>query len=72
MRKLIAYLLHRMATRIDNTEHIETVEVFDEYDICRCRVQFMGDEFHGMGATFEQLPDGWYIGEHNVGRPDPY
>lgn len=73
MRKLIAYLLHRTATRIDNTEHTEEIEVLDEYGICRCRVQFMGDDLHGATATFEQLPEGWRIrGTEYVGRPDSH
>lgn len=74
MRRWLAHQLHTLATRIYNTDHKELVEVRDEYDICRCRIEVVGDDLtHGVEATFDQLPEGWHIGEQiDVGRPDPH
>ena len=48
----------------DRVERVETVEVRDEYGLCRCRVEVVGDEFaHGVDAalTIDELPVGWVL-----------
>lgn len=54
-----AEALHRLATRIHNDGHKELVEIKDEYQVCRCRIEVAGDDLHGVDATFVELPPGW-------------
>ena len=59
--KALANLLRRLADRLD--PHEETVEISDEYDICRCRI-----EVHSVDATYVELPTGWAM--HILGNDD--
>lgn len=72
MRRAVAHLLQRMATRIYNADHVERIEVTDEYGVCRCRVEVIGDDFHHMETKLELLPMGWSLGELHVGGSDPH
>lgn len=72
MRRRLAHALHRLAVRVWDDECIETIEVIDEYGVCRCRVEVRGNDFHGVGMAYELLPQGWTLGEQNVGRSDTY
>lgn len=55
----LAELLHWLATRIHKGDHKEFIEIRDEFDIIRCRIEVMGDDHHGVDATFVRLPQGW-------------
>ena len=72
MKKEIAAFLHRWAERIYPADRKELIEVHDEYDICRCRLTVVTDEFtHHVEATVVEFPAGWRFEEHEyVDRPD--
>lgn len=71
MRKRLARLLHRLAERIDHTNHTEKIVVEDDYGICRCVIEIFADDLHGVEKTTEQLPTGWTLGDRNV-RPNSH
>lgn len=59
MRRLLAHMLHRLAARIYNDSHHETLTIIDEWGITRCRVDVSADDSHGIESEFDQLPQGW-------------
>lgn len=75
MRQWIAACLREIAERIHNDDHSESVEIIDEYGVCRCFVELKADHAHGVNATFSELPTGWHFaveGNQNaIRRPDP-
>lgn len=56
MKAWLASRLHALANRLYSDERTERVEVHDEYDICRCRI-----ETHGIDRTSSNLPEGWHL-----------
>lgn len=76
MKRGIAESLHWLATRIHSGEHKEFIEIRDEYDVLRCRVELVGDDHHGVDAAFVRLPSGWdcfVVGNtHDFRRSDAY
>ncbi len=68
MRRAIASWLHGMATRIYNADHRELIEVHDEYDICRCRLEVITDDYvHRVEAKLVALPAGWSFNDNITG-----
>ena len=64
MRKELARFLRGCARRLHDPDHLERVEVIDEYDICRCRLRVVTDDsIHTVEATLIQLPEGWRFEE---------
>lgn len=62
MRRAIAHVLRVAAARLYSGEYRERLEVRDEYGICRCCVDIVGDEYaHGIDCTCVQLPEGWGV-----------
>jgi hypothetical protein len=60
MKKWTALRLHQLATWIYSGEHLEHVEIEDEYGICRYSVDITVDEYaHKTDNTFAELPEDW-------------
>jgi len=64
MRHALANSLRRLANWIHNDEHHDTVEIVDEWSVCRCRLGIATDETHGVDSEFTLLPDGWRLESH--------
>ncbi len=72
MRKALANWLHGVATRIHNADRKELIEVHDEYDICRCRLEVITDDaVHRVDVTLVELPAGWRFND-DISRSDTY
>ncbi|ASD50882.1 hypothetical protein SEA_HANNACONDA_169 [Mycobacterium phage Hannaconda] len=69
MRRGLALALHWLALRIYRDEHTERIEITDEYDIVRCRVEVAGDESgHGVDSEYDLLPPGWTMRQFKDGE----
>ena len=61
MRHGLANFLHALANRIYSGEHHDSVEITDEWGICRCRLGIAADETHGVDSEYTLLPEGWTL-----------
>lgn len=59
MRRELAAALRALARRLYRDDHHSTVEITDEYGICRCRLAITTDATHGIDSEFAELPRGW-------------
>jgi hypothetical protein len=61
-RKWLAGQVEHLARFIYRGEHREVIEIRDEHDICRARVQIASDEYaHGIDSAREELPSDWHL-----------
>lgn len=61
MCRWLARVLHHLANRLYDDERTDRLEVLDEYEIVRCRVDIAGDDTHGLDSEFDELPPGWQV-----------